>query len=108
MAFEFDAASDALRRSTHLGPTVLRNSHTVGPGIFSLQVTASYFELADSFRPINYLITQEQPPGEQGLAKLGLKASAHVTLINLSATYGVSQRIDVGVRSRVSGPRLMW
>ncbi|MFI5366280.1 MAG: hypothetical protein ACHQ4J_11710 [Candidatus Binatia bacterium] len=95
VTYEYDPASDALQRSTHLGPTVLRSSQTVGPGTFSVQLSTSYFELAHTFQPVDYLIMCNSPTICPGVAKLGLAANAHVSLINLTATYGLSQRVDV-------------
>ena len=95
MTYEFDAASDAFRRSIHLGPTVLRSSQTIGPGNFSLQFATSYFEMAQSFHPINYLFTFDEPQARQAVAKIGLDASARVTLMNISATYGLGNRVEL-------------
>ena len=95
VTYEFDPASDAFRRSIRLGPTVLRSSQTIGPGNFSLQFATSYFEMAQSFRPINYLFTLDEPQARQVVAKIGLDASAHVTLMNISATYGLGTRVEL-------------
>lgn len=95
VTYEFDPASDAFRRSTRLGPTVLRSSQTLGPGAFSLQLATSYFEMSESFRPINYLITLDEPQARQVVAKLGLTANARVALMNISATYGLGTRAEI-------------
>jgi hypothetical protein len=95
VTYEFDPASDAFRRSIRLGPTVLRSSQTIGPGSFSLQFATSYFEMAQSFRPINYLFTFDEPQARQVVAKIGLDANAHVTLMNISATYGLGTRVEL-------------
>jgi len=95
VTYEFDPASDAFQRSIRLGPTVLRSSQTIGPGSFSLQFATSYFEMAQSFRPINYLFTFDEPQARQVVAKLGLDANAHVTLMNISATYGLGARVEI-------------
>jgi hypothetical protein len=95
VTYEFDPASDAFRRSIRLGPTVLRSSQTIGPGNFSLQFATSYFEMAQSFRPINYLFTLDEPQARQVVSKLGLDASARVTLMNMSATYGLGTRVEL-------------
>jgi len=93
--YEFDPASDAFRRSTRLGPTVLRSSQIVGPGTFSLQLATSYFEMAESFSPIDYLLSCDDPRKCPSVAKFGLTARARVTLMNLSATYGLTNRVEL-------------
>jgi hypothetical protein len=100
VTYEFDPASDAMRRSTRLGPTVLRSAQTLGRGTLSVRVATSYFELGETFGPANYFLAFDEPrPGEtvplQGVAKIGLSTSAKVGLINLSAGYGITNRIDV-------------
>ncbi|MFI5397346.1 MAG: hypothetical protein ACHQ9S_17550 [Candidatus Binatia bacterium] len=97
VTYEYDPATDALQRSTRLGPTALRSAQTVGPGTLSLQAGVSYFEMAQTFGPIDYLLTFNSPSRGQGVAKIGLGASARVTAFNLSATYGLSRYVDLGV-----------
>lgn len=98
--YEFDPASDTFVRSERLGPTVLRSPETIGADHLSLRLATSYFGLGGSFGPIPYRIHIDSPvPGQtqslEGLAELGLNANAKVGLINLAATYGITQRIDV-------------
>jgi hypothetical protein len=95
VTYEFDPASDAFRRSTRLGPSVLRSAQTIGPGNFSVQFATSYFEMAQSFHPIDYLFTLDEPRARQAVAQIGLDASAHVTLMNISATYGWGNRVEL-------------
>lgn len=97
VTYEYDPATDALQRSARLGPTALRSAQTVGPGTLSLQAGVSYFEMAQTFRPIDYLLTFNPPSTRQGVAKIGLSASARVTAFNLSATYGLGRYIDLAV-----------
>jgi hypothetical protein len=97
VTYEYDPATDAMRRSARLGPTVLRSAQTVGPGTLSLQAGVSYFEMAQTFGPIDYLLTFNPPSTSQGVAKIGLRARARVTAVNLSATYGLSPYLDVGL-----------
>lgn len=95
VTYEFDPATDALQRGTRLGPTVLRTAQTVGPGVFSVQIGASYFEQSETFHPINYLVTLNDSPPQSGVAKFALTAKAKVGLFNLSATYGIGSRFEV-------------
>ena len=95
VTYEFDPASDALHRSLRLGPTVLRSAQTIGRGTFSVRVAASYFDANQSLGPINYLFDDANPAHEQSVTKLGLDADAHVGLLNLSASYGVTNRLEL-------------
>jgi len=98
--YEYDPASDTYVRSKRLGPTVLRSPQTVGAGHLSLRVAGSYFGLAGSPGPIPYHVKSDQPlPGQtqplSGVALIGLNASAKVGVINLAATYGLANRVDM-------------
>ncbi len=96
VTYEFDPASDALSRKSRLGPTVLPSTQVIAPGTLAVQVAASYFEMAETFQPIDYLFAFSGTPNRQAVAKLGLSATARVGLLNFSVTYGVSSRIEVG------------
>lgn len=98
--YEYDPASDTYVRSKRLGPTVLRSPQTVGAGHLSLRVATSYFALTGSPGPIPYHIQSDEPlPGQTqpltGVALIGLNASAKVGVINLAATYGLTNRVDM-------------
>jgi len=100
VTYEFDPASDAFRRTTRLGPTVLRSAQTMEEGSFGLRLATSYFDLGETFQPIDYLIVFDEPFAggtvrQQGVAKFGLDVSARVGLINLSAGYGVTKWLEV-------------
>jgi hypothetical protein len=95
VTYEFAPASDAPERILRLGPTVLRSAQTIAQGTFTLRVAASYFDLSQSLGPINYLFDLDDAARTEAVAKLGLDASAHVGLLNLSATYGVTNRLEV-------------
>ncbi|MBX3025087.1 transporter [bacterium] len=97
VTYQFDPASDAFVRATRLGSTVLPSTQTIGQGSLTVQVAASYFEQSESFTPINYLFTRDDLPTEPIVAKVGLDVRARVTLINLAATYGLTQRIQLGL-----------
>ena len=93
-SYEYDPNKDTYLRSQRLGPTVLRSPQTIGAGHFSLRMAVSYFELADSLGPIDYLV--DSPTCAKGSAtRFGLDASVKVTLLNLAASYGLTNRIQV-------------
>ncbi len=94
VTYEFDPTSDALGRTARLGSTVLPSSQVIEPGTVAVQVAASYFELGETFQPINYLFSFSGS-ATRAVAKLGLSAQAQVGLLDLSATYGISSRIEV-------------
>lgn len=99
-SYEYDPASDTYLRSKRLGPTALRSPQTVGAGHLSLRVATSYFELADSLGPIPYHVQSDEPlPGQtqplSGVALIGLNASAKVGVVNVAATYGLSNHVDM-------------
>jgi hypothetical protein len=101
-SYEYDPAHDTYVRSTLLGPTALRSPQTIGAGHFSVRLATSYLELADSFAPIPYRIEFDEPsPGQtqrlKGVTKFGLNADAKVGLINLAATYGLTNRFEVSL-----------
>lgn len=102
VTYEFDPATDAFVRATRLGSTVLPSTQTIGQGALTLQIAASYFEQSESFTPINYLFTRDDLPTEPIVAKVGLNVRARVTLINLAATYGLTQRIQLGISLPIS------
>jgi hypothetical protein len=92
--YEFDPSISTYVSSERLGPTALRSPQTIGAHKLSLRAAFSYFELADTVAPIPFLLSS--PPGSPlGVAKIGLQANAHVTLVNLGANYGITDRIDV-------------
>lgn len=96
-SYEYDPATDTYARSKRLGPTSLRSTQTIGEGKLSLRLATSYMELADSFGPMTYALAPEDPslPGPRGFAKFGLTAKAKVGLINLAASYGLTQRLEL-------------
>jgi len=95
--YEFDFDSGAWVR-TRLGPTVFRAAETIGAHNLSFRLGVSYFDLADSFGPINYLVQFDKPDPQGnlvGVVGLGATADVNVTVMNLSATYGLSSRVDL-------------
>jgi hypothetical protein len=101
-AYEFDPASDTYVRSTLLGPTAFLSARTIGKGKLALRVATSYFELSESFGPMQYLVQFDEPfpdgpfAGLQpaGIGGFGLDVSAKVVLVNLSASYGLANRVE--------------
>lgn len=85
-------------RSKYLGPTVLRTPDTIGAGRFALRLATSYFELDDSFGPIDHSVQFDGDPTIAGYGKLGTDVSAKMGLISLAASYGV-QHDDVQSQS---------
>jgi hypothetical protein len=110
ITYEFDRARDTYVRGTTLGPTAFRSARTVGKGKIALRLATSYFELAESLGPSQYLVQFDEPfsSGElaglqpTGVAGFGLDVSAKVFLLNLSATYGITNRIDLMLNLPIS------
>ncbi len=97
-SFRFDPARDTFVRSDRHGPTVLLSPRTIGDGRFSARVGVSYFRLSAEFAPVFYEVS---PKGEADLppvyTKFGLEMQANVTVVDLSATYGVTRWLDAFV-----------
>ncbi|MBI4515697.1 MAG: transporter [Deltaproteobacteria bacterium] len=94
--YEFDRSVDTWVESAHLGPTVLRVAETVGEGKLGLRVAASYFELVETFAPIPYVVSR--PPAQPiGVAKLGLRADAHVGVLSVAANYGLTSGLEITI-----------
>lgn len=96
-SYEYSPERDTYVRTKHLGPTVLRSPDPLRNGAFSLRLAASYFEIDKSFKPIDY-----QTANPQGVlfTKFGLDARVRVALLNLAASYGITNRIE----ARISVP----
>ena len=95
LTYEFNLAADTYIISERLGPTALRSPETIGASKFSVRVAGSYFELADTFAPIPYVVNNSSGP--IAVAKLWLRANAQVGLLNLAATYGFTERFDLSL-----------
>jgi hypothetical protein len=92
--YEFDPQLATNVTSERLGSTSFRTPQTIGTNKFSLRFAASYFELADSFAPIPYAVN-DQTGTPFGVAALGLRANAHVGLLNFGGNYGFSNRFEM-------------
>jgi outer membrane putative beta-barrel porin/alpha-amylase len=95
-SYEFDPSLDTYVASERLGPTSFRSPQTVGVGHSSLRLAASYFELADSFEPIPYIVNDSSGHPLGALA-LGAKADAQVGLLNLSFNHGFTDRFEMSI-----------
>lgn len=93
--YEFDPSLSTYVASERLGPTVFRDANTIGKGRFGIRVSASYLELSDSLGPIPYLQSVDDSPIR--VVSLGLTANAKVGVIDLSATYGLFDRLELSV-----------
>lgn len=102
VTYEFDPSSDAFGRKTRLGPSVLRSSQTIPAGQLAVHMAVSYFELGDTFAPINYLFTHDDGSQPPIVAKIGLDAGARVGTVDTSVTYGLTSRIEVGASIPIS------
>lgn len=94
--YEYDPAIDTYVASSRLGPISFRSPLTIGKGRFALRIATSYFELSESFGPIPYSF-RDAATGATGVTEFGLSAQAHVGLINLGASYGVGDTIELSV-----------
>ncbi len=94
--YEYDAELGTFVPSTELGPTVLRSPTVIGSNRLSLRFAASFFQLGETFDPIDYQVNFEGDP-ENYFTKFGMSASANVTLFNIAATYGLTDRIEITV-----------
>lgn len=95
--YAFDPATDTFEPSERQGPTVLVSPRTIGEGMFAARLGVSYFQLQESFDPVFYRIRgpNDADGNDPLVAKFGLNLGANVTLIDLTATYGVAAWLDV-------------
>ena len=90
--------------SEELGPTVFRSAQGIGANMLSLRVAASYFEVGQTFDPIDYKILPQSDPQfpPELFTQFGSEARANVTLLNFAGTYGVTDRIELTVNVPVA------
>jgi hypothetical protein len=100
-AYDYNAELGSFVESEQLGPTVLRSTTTIGANKFSLRGAVSYFDLSETFDPINYAVTGPTVPGV-AYTKFGMVANARVVLLNFAATYGFTDRIEATVNFPVT------
>ncbi len=93
--FKFDPTRDTFVRSDRQGPTALLSPRTIGKGQFSARLGVSYFRLSEEFAPVFYEITPKGGTTPTLYSKFGLDMRADVTVVDLSATYGITRWLDV-------------
>ena len=94
LSYTYDPETLTFAAGERLGPTAFLSAQTIGKGKTALRVAASYFGLSESFGPITYFLDGGDP-AHSGYAKLGLDASAEVGLFNLSASHGLTHRLEL-------------
>lgn len=87
--YEYNPAVDTYETSEQLGPTALRAAQTIGQNKLSVRAAVSYFSLGKTLDPIIYKVAEPL-----SYAEFGMSASANVTVLNFSATYGITDRIE--------------
>ena len=102
--YDYNAELGSFVPSEELGPTVFRSAQSIGANKLSMRVAASYFELGETFGPIDYKLVPESDPQfpPELFAQFGTEAQANVTLLNFGATYGITDRIEVSVNVPVT------
>lgn len=98
-SYAYDPATLTFVASDQLGPTALLSTYTVGRGTFTFRAAASFFDMSESFGPITYRLDSS---AGSGFAKFGLDASATVGLFNLSANYGLLNRVELSFNLPIS------
>jgi hypothetical protein len=97
--YEYDSSLGVMVPTETLGPTSFRSPQTLAPGKLAVRAAYSYFDLSQQFAPIQYLAEFQQPIGPDvqpaGIVGFGLDASAQVSLVNLGATYGLMDRLEL-------------
>lgn len=95
--YHFDPEAGTFVPEERLGPSIFRSTETVGKGYLNVRVGASYFALAQTFDPVQYLIEYDRPYGAQhaGVVAFGVKAKAKVGVLNFSASYGLLDRVEL-------------
>lgn len=92
--YAYDSELGAFVASKELGPTVLRSPAVIGSNRLSVRFATSYFQLGETFDPIDYQANFAGDP-DNYFTKFGMSASANVTLFNVAATYGITDRIEL-------------
>lgn len=94
--YELDPTLATYVSSERLGPTALRSPQTIGANRFSFRMATSYFELANTKAPIPYQVN-DSSGAPIGVARIGLRANAHVGIVNLGGNYGITDRVEMTV-----------
>jgi hypothetical protein len=95
-SYEYDTVIDAWVRRSRLGPTSFFAPETIGRGTVDLRFATSYFELGQSFRPIDYQVTDDEG-SRLGYTKAGMSVSATVGVFSVAATCGLLGDLDLSL-----------
>jgi hypothetical protein len=93
--YDYDASIGQAVPTEEIGPGAFRSARTMAKGAVSLRVAASYFELSDRYGPVDHLIEFQGEETFVGVAGFGLDASAKVFLVNLGASAGLTDKLEV-------------
>jgi hypothetical protein len=96
-SFVYRYETDSFVREKHLGPTAFRAPETIDQGDLDLRLGMSYFDLSQTFSPIQYFVQFDRPyqGAQAGIVGFGADVDAKVTVLNLSVSYGVTHRTEV-------------
>lgn len=93
-AYEFDPEINASVRGTRPGPAVLRSPATIAEGTWTARLAVSYLHLDQDYWPTTY----EAPRSDGALyGRFGALFTADLTLIDLSAVYGLTDRMELSL-----------
>ena len=96
--YDFDLEAGTYVPSLVPGPTVFRSADTIGAHKLILRAGVSYFELSETFGPIDYLVQFDKPDSQGnrvGVVGFGAQADVNVSVMNLSASYGLTKRVEL-------------
>lgn len=92
--YEYAPRHGTFERRELLGPISFRTPFTIGRGRLSARVATSYFGASRTFAPLLYSFTDGS---SSSYTQFGLSATARVGIVNVGATYGVSDALEVNV-----------
>jgi len=99
--YEYDAKLDTYVASGQLGPAMSRSPRTIAKNAISVRLAASYFSLSENFGTIPYLVRPLGPgsgiPEDGVYTRLGLDVDAKVGVLGFAASYGVLDRLEIGL-----------
>lgn len=101
-SYTYDPKTLTFVANEQLGPTAFLSTSTVGKGKASFRIAASYFDISDSLGPILYSVDVGGTGTPAGYVKLGSNAAATAGVFNLSANYGIAQRIELDLNLPVT------
>src|SRR5262249_49102320 len=77
-----------------LGPTALRAPQVIGKSKLNLRASTSYFSASDTLGPIPYAVDWPGTVPSNYCTAFGVTASTHVGILDLAASYGITDRIE--------------